>query len=87
MSLIYLIELYIYCIVRYFEDYRWIVKQGNNMRDNHKTTVNKLGAYFYAVRDQYFKVLDKIWSVIPNFIGTLIATIIVFIAGSTMRGK
>lgn len=55
-------------------------------KEHNETPVSGLHKYFYTIRDNYYQALDVIWSKIPNFLGTLIATIIIFIAGSTMRG-
>ena len=36
--------------------------------------------------EKYAKTLDRVWSKLPNFVGSFIATVAVFILGSTIRG-
>lgn len=54
-----------------------------------ETDISNGGAgakYLYAIQNYYYKTLDSIWKKIPNFLGIIISTVIIFIAGSTMRG-
>lgn len=37
--------------------------------------------------EKYSDVLEKYWNKLPNFVGTFIATVAVFILGSTIRGE
>ncbi|KAK7079319.1 hypothetical protein SK128_021123 [Halocaridina rubra] len=37
--------------------------------------------------EKYSDTLEKYWNMLPNFIGTFIATVAVFILGSTIRGE
>ena len=37
--------------------------------------------------EKYSSQMDQIWSKMPNFVGTSIATLAVFLLGATMRGK
>ena len=37
--------------------------------------------------ERYSKTLDRIWSKIPNVIGSFIATVAVFLLGATIHGK
>lgn len=37
--------------------------------------------------DRYSDILQKYWNMLPNFVGTFIATVAVFILGSTIRGE
>ncbi len=42
--------------------------------------------YYKGFYKYMYKALDRIWAILPNSVGTIIATIIIFIAGSAMRG-
>ena len=37
--------------------------------------------------EKYSDTIDKYWSKLPGFVGTVIASLAVFILGATMRGK
>lgn len=37
--------------------------------------------------EKYSKTIEKYWNTLPNFLGSFIASMAVFILGSTIRGK
>ncbi|XP_076317878.1 methylsterol monooxygenase 1-like [Tachypleus tridentatus] len=41
---------------------------------------------YHCFQAYFYKLLEKIWSVLPNSVGVLVATVLIFLAGTTMRG-
>lgn len=57
---------------------------------NKKSSVSKQAdnaREYEGVYKHMFKFLDVLWSVMPNYLGTVVATVLIFIGGSVMRGK
>lgn len=57
------------------------MKNGNNVK-----RLKSQQKILHGKEPKLFQILDKIWNFLPDPIGTVIATCIIFVLGSTMRG-
>lgn len=61
------------------------------VKKNSDETVQQNGGYFDPMAvtwtEKYSDQIEKVWNILPNFVGQFLATVAIFTLGASLSGK